>query len=195
MTTTDLSPARKAMIDSQLRTSGVNQPFVLARMAAVPREDHVPAGERAIAYIDRAVPLGEGRFLAAPLVHGRMLAESAPDATDRVLVIENGSGYLAELLRPLVAELERIPADEAAQIGRRRKSYSLILVDGAIEALPEGLTRLLDEGGRIVTGLVLRGVTRLASGCKVAGHVALQPLAEIGIPVLHQFDQPKAWSF
>lgn len=195
MTTTDLSPARKAMIDSQLRTSGVNQPFVLARMAAVPREDHVPAGERAIAYIDRAVPLGEGRFLAAPLVHGRMLAESAPDAADRVLVIENGSGYLAELLRPLVAELERMPADEAAQIGRRRKSYSLILVDGAIEALPEGLARLLDEGGRIVTGLVLRGVTRLASGRKVAGHVALQPLAEIGIPVLHQFDQPKAWSF
>jgi protein-L-isoaspartate O-methyltransferase len=34
---------RKAMIDSQLRVSGVNDPAVLAAFAAVPREDFVPA--------------------------------------------------------------------------------------------------------------------------------------------------------
>jgi protein-L-isoaspartate(D-aspartate) O-methyltransferase len=46
-----------------------------------------------------------------------------------------------------------------------------------------------------VTGLVLRGVTRLATGRKVAGQVTLRPLAEIGIPVLAEFDRPKEWSF
>ena len=47
--TIDYSAARKAMIDSQLRTSGVNEPFVLERMAAVAREDFVPAAAPAVA--------------------------------------------------------------------------------------------------------------------------------------------------
>jgi protein-L-isoaspartate(D-aspartate) O-methyltransferase len=42
----DFDAARRAMIDSQLRTSGVNEPWVLARFAAVPRENFVPGGAR-----------------------------------------------------------------------------------------------------------------------------------------------------
>lgn len=195
MTETELPAARKAMIDSQLRTSGVNEPFVLARMAAVAREDFVPAAQRPIAYIDRAVPLGGGAYLAAPLVHGRMLAEARPVATDTALVVDGGCGYLAALLRPLVGSLDTIPAEQAAQAKRGRKSYTLIVVDGAIEHLPDALVARLAEGGRIVTGLVERGVTRLATGRKVAGAATLQSLADIGMPVLHAFDRPKEWSF
>lgn len=191
----EMSAARKAMIDSQLRTSGVNEEFVLARMAAVPREDFVPAAARPIAYMDRAVPLGEGRFLAAPLFHGKMLAHAQPSAQDKVLVVEGGSSYLAELVRPLVAACDTVSADDAATGKGKRKTYSLILVDGAVEQFPEPLEKRLDEGGRVVCGLVVRGVTRLASGRKIAGALALQPLAEIGIPVLHQLDKPRQWSF
>lgn len=193
--TTDMTAARKAMIDSQLRTSGVNEPFVLARMGAVAREDFVPEGARSIAYMDRAIPLGEGRHLAAPLVHGKMLAEARPTQGDSVLVVESGSGYLAELLRPLVGKLDTKSVEEVASGKKGRKAYSLIMVDGAIEHMPESLAKQLEEGGRIMTGLVLRGVTRLATGRKVAGQVTLRPLAEIGIPVLAEFDRPKEWSF
>ncbi|MGQ7830391.1 protein-L-isoaspartate O-methyltransferase family protein [Altererythrobacter sp. Z27] len=195
MTETNMPAARKAMIDSQLRTSGVNEPFVLARMGAVAREDFVPEGARAIAYVDRAVPLGNGKHLAAPLVHGRMLSEALPSPSDSALVVESGSGYLAELLRPLVGSLDTVSSDEVAKGKRGRKSYSLVLVDGAIEQLPESLAKQLEENGRIVTGIVQRGVTRLAVGRKVAGSVTLQPVADIGIPVLHAFDRPKEWSF
>lgn len=195
MTQSNMSSARKAMIDSQLRTSGVNQEFVLARMAAVARENYVPEAAKAMAYMDRAVPLGEGRFLPSPLVHGLMLGEAAPKSDDRALVVEGGSSYLSDLTRPLVKELDSVSADKAAGANRKRKTYSLILIDGAVEELPDALTKQLQEGGRIVTGLVLRGVTRLATGCKVAGVVSLQPLTDIGIPVLHEFDRPKAWSF
>ena len=44
------------MIDSQLRTSGVNQPWVLNAMASVAREQFVPDAMRDAAYIDRAIP-------------------------------------------------------------------------------------------------------------------------------------------
>ena len=59
--------ARKAMIDSQLRTSGVNAEFVLRRMAAVARERFVPESARGFAYIDRAISLGGGRYLVEGL--------------------------------------------------------------------------------------------------------------------------------
>lgn len=195
MTQFEMSAPRKAMIDSQLRTSGVNEDFVLARMGAVPREEFVPESARDVAYIDRAIPLGDGNFLAAPLVHGKMLAEAAPKTDDSVLVVESGSAYLTELVRPLVASVETTTAEEAAAKSSKRKSFSLILVDGAIEDLPDSLVKRLDENGRIVTGTVTRGVTRLASGRKVAGQVVLQPLGEIGIPVLHAFAKKKEWSF
>lgn len=195
MTKIDSSAARKAMIDSQLRTSGVNEPFVIARMGAVAREDFVPENAKSIAYMDRAIPLGDGKALAAPLVHGKLLAEARPSLDDSVLVVENGSGYLAELVKPLVAKLDTKSAEEIADGKKGRKTYTLILIDGAIEALPDALAKRLAESGRIVTGLVERGVTRIATGRNVSGNVVLQPVADIGIPVLHAFDKPKEWSF
>lgn len=187
--------ARRAMIDSQLRTSGVNEPWVLAAMASVAREDFVPESARTAAYIDRAIPLGEGRFLAAPLVHARMLAEAAPTPEDKVLLVGDGNGYLAALLRPLCGSLEAI--DPAAAVSAKGKAgaFTLIVIDGAIEQLPAPLAARLAEQGRLVTGQVERGVTRLAVGRKAAGQVVLLPLAEIGIPVLPEFASPKRWSF
>ncbi|MEP3052074.1 MAG: protein-L-isoaspartate O-methyltransferase [Erythrobacter sp.] len=194
MTELNSNIARKAMIDSQLRTSGVNDEYVLARMNSVPREDFVPESVKAIAYIDRAVPVGDGDFLCPPVVHGKMLAEAAPTKDDRVLVINGGTSYFAELIRPLVADVQSIGAKDVLN-QKGREKFSLIVVEGAIEEVPSNLAKQLDEGGRIVTGLVLRDVTRLATGRKVAGTVALQPIADIGIPVLHEFDQAEAWSF
>jgi protein-L-isoaspartate(D-aspartate) O-methyltransferase len=181
------------MIDSQLRTSGVNEPWVLAAMARVPREDFVPEGAKAAAYIDRAVPLGEGRFLAAPLVQGKMLAEAKPTPEDKVLLVGDGNGYLAALLRSLSGSLDSVTPAEAASAGQG--SYTLIVVDGAAEELPESLCARLAEDGRVVTGLVRRGITRLATGRKAAGEVGLLPLAEMGIPVLPELAAPKSWSF
>lgn len=183
------------MIDSQLRTSGVNEAFVLDRMEALAREDFVPEAARGVAYMDRAVPLGGGRFLAAPIVHGRLLAEARPAAEDRALVVDGGAGYLAELVRPLVGKIEVVSPDDAASGKPRRGEFTLLLIEGAVEDVPASLAKRLTEGGRVVTGIVREGVTRLAVGRKAAGKVALLPLAEIGMPVLQAFRKPKGWSF
>ena len=190
----DTKTARRAMIDSQLRTSGVNEEYVLARMLAVPREDFLPAEKAAQAYIDRAVMLGAEGHLASPLFYGKLLLEAAPAPETRVLVVSGGTGYLAALIAPLAARLAEVTAADAAALNGAGE-YDLIIIDGAIEELPEGLAAALADGGRIVTGLVLRQVTRLASGRKIAGQVSLQPLEDLGIPVLPAFAAPKRWTF
>ena len=190
----DYAAARKAMIDSQLRTSGVNETFVLDRMKAVPREDFVPESAKATAYMDRAIRLEGGGFLPAPLFHGAMLAEARPALDDRVLIVDAGSGYLPALVTPLAGKVDVITPEEAAH-GDKRGKYTLILVDGAIEHVPAALAKMVDEGGRVVTGMVERGVTRLATGRKSGMALALLPLAEMGIPRLGAFDRPQSWSF
>lgn len=189
-----LEAARRAMIDSQLRTSGVNEPWVLAAFARVAREDFVPAAARDAAYIDRAIPLGDGRMLAAPLVHGRMLAAAEPSAADNALLVGDGAGYLAALLRPLVGALDAVAPADAAGL-RKKAAYSLVIVDGAIEQLPDAIAASLAEGGRLVSGEIDRGVTRLAFGRKSGDFIAMAPLAEIGIPPLAELAAPKRWSF
>jgi protein-L-isoaspartate(D-aspartate) O-methyltransferase len=189
------SQARRAMIDSQLRTSGVNAEPVLRRMAEVARERFVPETARGFAYIDRAIALGDGRHLAAPVVHGLMLQEARPTPADRALLVDGGSGYLAEVLRPMVGSLEVITPAEAVAASRKGGDFTLLVIDGAVERLPEALARRLADGARAVAGVVENGITRLAIGREAAGTVALLPLAELGIPVLPEFAAPKGWSF
>jgi protein-L-isoaspartate(D-aspartate) O-methyltransferase len=187
--------ARKAMIDSQLRTSGVNAEPVLRRMAEVAREDFVPEAARGFAYIDRAIALGDGGHLAAPVVHGMMLQEARPGMSDKVLLVDGGSGYLAALLRPMVGTLEVVTAADAVAASRKGGDFTLLVIDGAVEQLPETLSRRLADGARAVAGVVENGITRLAIGRKAGGTVSLLPLAELGIPVLPEFAAPKGWSF
>ena len=191
----DFARARRAMIDSQLRTSGVNEEWVLAAMDRVPREDHVPAAARGHAYIDRAIPLDGGHALAAPLVQGMMLAEAAPRSDDKALLVSCGSTYLEALLRPMVGTLDVVSAQDAAAQTKGMGQHSLIVIDGAIAELPAGLAAELAEGGRIVTGLAEGKVTRLVKGRKHNSEVALVALADVSIPALPEFAAPQRWSF
>lgn len=185
--------ARQAMIVSQLRTSGVNEPWVLEAMSGIAREDFVPAGMRDAAYIDRAITLENGRQLAAPVFYGRLLAEAAPTRDDKVLLVGDANGYLAALLRPLVGSLDVVEPAAAKDVANG--GHTLLVVDGAAGELPAALTASLVEGGRVVTGLIVRNVPRLATGTKTGGVLALLPLAEMGIPVLPELAAPKRWSF
>jgi len=187
------STARRAMIDSQLRVSGVNDPALLAALDRVPREDFVPAAQRDHAYIDRALPLDGGHALPAPLFQGLALTEAAPQPGETVLVV-SPAGYLGALVAELGCTVTTVSPAEAVA-GRSGAPVSLILVDGAIEQVPAALAARLAEGGRIIAGIVERGVTRLAAGAKVGDAVSLLALTDIGIPVLPEFAAPKSWNF
>ncbi|CAH0498390.1 protein-L-isoaspartate O-methyltransferase [Novosphingobium sp. CECT 9465] len=186
----DMQIARRAMIDSQLRVSGVNAPAILAAFAAIPREDFVPADRRAVAYADRAVPLGDGKALSPALTYGQMLEAAQAARDDSVLVI-SGNGYLAALAAQLCDNVSQVASLEQAQGG----PYSLILIDGAAEVLPDSLATLLADDGRVITGLVDRGVTRLALARKALGRVVPTALGEADFAVLPEFAAPKSWSF
>jgi protein-L-isoaspartate(D-aspartate) O-methyltransferase len=204
---------RRHMVDSQLRTSGVNSPWVIAAMLATPRELFIP-GDSAAAYMDRSVPLGSGRMLNPPLAAGMMLTVAEPLATDRVLLVGAGTGYLAALLNSRAAKL--IPVEEDTALAALFESrlpdlplvasanaggasadgpFDLIIIDGAIEALPDALVDQLVEGGRIVTGLLEGPVSRLVTGVKRGNHLALRPVADMELAPLPGFQRAREFTF
>lgn len=214
----DISAAdmRSAMIDSQLRTNDVIDPAVIAAMAAVPREAHVPAALASVAYMDRAIDLGGGRWLNAPLVTGRMLVEAAIRPGARVLLIGAATGYGAALLARLGAEVHAIEEDPALIAAGRQAAaasaihwiegplsagapggapFDRIIIEGAIEVLPDAIADQLAEGGRLVAARREGAVTRLVQGVKAGGIVALRPFADMDVAPLPGFAAPTGFRF
>jgi protein-L-isoaspartate(D-aspartate) O-methyltransferase len=208
----DYSAARAAMIDSQLRPQGVSDPAVLLAMSSVPREQFLPDQSRPLAYVDRAVAVGPGRFLAAPAVLGQLLTQMAPERGQRALVVGAGTGYSSALLAAMgleVVAVESAPelAGKARELGieviegaleaghREGAPYDQILIDGAVEMLPDGIIAQLADGGRLGTALVDRGVTRLIVGRKSGDAFGYLSIGDAGVPVLPGFTRAKAFTF
>jgi protein-L-isoaspartate(D-aspartate) O-methyltransferase len=204
--------ARQAMVDSQLRPEGVNDPAVIAAMSAVPRENFVPDEQKPLAYVDRAIPLGEGRALAAPAVLGRLLNALAALPGERALVVGASTGYSAAVLAKMGLKVTAIDSSASlaeaapknkvdvvegplAEGSKKGAPFDLILIDGAVEYIPDALVDQLEEGGRIGGAIVEQGVTRLFIGRRVGGGFGFQPIADASTPVLPGFERPRAFTF
>lgn len=208
----DFAAARAAMVESQLRPQGVTDRGVLAAMGSLPREQFVPPEVRPLAYFDRSLALGSGRFMAPPAVTGRLLTEMAPAAGQRALVVGAGTGFSAAVLEHVgldVVALESEPAlaAEARAAGltvaegplndgfAKGAPYDLILVDGGIEFIPDALVGQLAEGGRLGAPLSDRGVTRLVVGRKSAGAFGFLSIGDAGVAPLPGFSRPREFTF
>ena len=214
---TSFETMRHAMVQSQLRTNAVNDPRVVTAMARVAREAFVPETARALAYRDTAVPLGNGRALNVPIATGKLLTEAYLLPTDKVLLIGAAGGYTAAVLAGLVQSVVAVESDKDLAAHARTalagisnvelvegplehgydagKFYDVLIVDGAIEHLDESLVGQVAPGGRVVTGLIERGITRLASGRTVRGGFGLRAFADIDCVALPGFARPRRFAF
>jgi protein-L-isoaspartate(D-aspartate) O-methyltransferase len=173
----DFAGARTKMVDSQLLTEGVTDYEILSVMGRIPREQFVPAHQRALAYLDTDIPLTSGgtpRYLMEAAPFARLLQLSEIDKADVVLDIGCGSGYSAAVIAGLanfVVALESGTAlaaqakENLASLGvdnakvvigpldagyAAEGPYDLIFVDGAVEEIPAELFGQLKESGRLV---------------------------------------------
>lgn len=208
----DFSLARRTMVDSQLRPQGVTDRRVLAAMGRVERERFVPEAARALAYFDRPLKLAEGRAMMPPAALGRLLTEAAPLPGERALVVGSATGYSAAILAELGLDVVALESDEALAAHARAAGvdtvtgdlakgwakgapFDLILLDGAVEELPQTLCKQLAEGGRIAGAIVDRGVSRLAIGKCSGGTVGLRTVADSDVEPLPGFERPRAFTF
>jgi len=200
------------MVESQLRPQGVTDPRVLDAMAAVERENFLPDHTRPLAYVDRAVAISDGRFLPPPAVLGRLLTEMMIEPGQRALVVGAGTGYSSAVLAHMgvvVVGLESSAelAARARELGvdvvdgplesgwKKLAPYDQILIDGAVEHIPDVIVNQLADGGRLGTALLDRGVSRLTVGRKAGGAFGYVSLGDAGTPALPGFSKPRVFTF
>ncbi len=104
---------RRRMVERQLRARGIEDERVLDAMGTVPRERFVPDSERARAYDDGALRIGEGQTISQPWIVASMASLLELKGDERVLEVGTGSGYAAAVLSLLcksVVTIERRPS-------------------------------------------------------------------------------------
>lgn len=217
MSDQNFTSMRRAMVESQLRTNDINDPAIIRAILSIPREDYVPAERRETAYIDRPVPLTEGRALNPPLATARLLMAASVSTGQKVLLIGAAMGYTAALLSALGARVVAVESEPelAARaremLGSRPHAkvvegpleaghqddapYDILFVDGAVEVMPEALIEQLKVRGRAVFARVEQGVTRLCMGVRSAGGFGASAFADSEAVVLPGFAEPQAFSF
>lgn len=153
---------------------GVVDERVLAAMRKVPREEFVPADQRAESYNDGPLPIGYDQTISQPYIVGLMTQQLRPKTTDRVLEIGTGSGYQAAILAELVREvysieivepLARFAEANLQQLGYKNvhvkvgdgykgwpeeAPFDAIIVTCAPDHVPQPLTDQLKDGGRMM---------------------------------------------
>jgi protein-L-isoaspartate(D-aspartate) O-methyltransferase len=211
---TDHTLARRQMVDGQLRPNRITNPALLQALGDLPREMFVPSAQSARVYADAPVPIAPWRWLLAPMTMARLVQLAAPRRGERALVAGGGSGYGAALLAALelsVVAVEddpallRIAAEALAAVApgvrlvtgapasgcAEAAPFDLILIEGAVPAIPTALAAQLAPGGRVVA---VAGPDashgRAVLGQLVGGTFSVTGMFDLAAPPLPGFAAP-----
>lgn len=170
----NVEQARYHMIEQQIRPWNVFDPAVLDLLASVKREDYVPLAQKSLAFVDMAIALPGGQSMLPPRVQARLLQDAAVQATDKVLEIGTGSGYMTALLAHLAQrvisleinpEIAAMARDNLQRAGIHNVEvrqadgskgtpaeapFDVIVLGGSVAEVPQSLLNLLKVGGRLV---------------------------------------------
>ncbi|MHB1303585.1 MAG: protein-L-isoaspartate O-methyltransferase family protein [Acidiphilium sp.] len=210
--------ARALMVDGQVRPNNVVEDRIVSAMRTLRRERFCPPGHALRAYADADLELDNGRAMPSPLTIGRLVQAAALRSGERALVIGANTGYGAAVLAgsgaivfaleedaALRAIAERALGAEAPEVrllagpltagARTHAPFDLILIEGMIDVLPDGLIPQLSPKGRLIAVLRERGIGRIVRAEASGGRFAHRALGDCAAPVLPAFRRKPEFVF
>lgn len=210
--------ARHNMIEQQVRPWDVLDSRVLEVLSALRREDFVPPSQRNLAFADVDLPLGHGEIMLRPVLEGRLLQAASPLRSESVLEIGTGSGFFTACLSRLagsVVSVEQhadfadaartrlhvanvrgatIEVADAVREFRASESFDVMVVTGAVHALPQHWRGWIKPGGRIVAFVGDSPAQRAVMFVRAGDAWTEQVLFETDIPYLRHAEPPQRFT-
>lgn len=215
---TDFAQRRTTMVDTQVRPSDVTKFPIIDAMLSVPRELFVPADKRELAYVGEHVALGEGRVALDPRTLAKILEVANIQKDEMVLDVGSGLGYsaalaahIADAVIALEDSADRVAEAEAAlaeagidnvavvegpllEGAANSAPYDVILIQGAVGAVPEALTSQLKENGRIVAIFMEDALGSVRVGHFIDGAISWRFAFNATAPMLPGFEREKTFA-
>ncbi len=210
---------RANMVECQLRAGRVANEALLDAMGSVAREEFAPMAMKPVAYADENLAF-RGRVLVEPMVFGRLAQAAEPGPEDYVLDVGVGLGYSSAVLGRVASAVVALESDRDLAEGARKAlaadgsdnvlviegpleagcpeeaPFNLIVVQGAVAAVPPALLDQLAEGGRLAA--VVRsggGPGRATIFAKRGGVVSSRIVFDAGTPYLAGFEPRQEFVF
>ncbi|MBA3018996.1 MAG: protein-L-isoaspartate(D-aspartate) O-methyltransferase [Proteobacteria bacterium] len=165
---------REAMVNKQIESRGITDPYVLGAMRKVPRHLFVSEALMDQAYGDFPLPIGEQQTISQPYIVAEMTQALQLNKDDRVLEIGTGSGYQAAILAEIVFRVYTIERIHSLFVKTRglfdklryhnivtkysdgtsgwidESPFDAIIVTAGAPEIPKVLVDQLSVGGRMV---------------------------------------------
>lgn len=189
MAVMDFETARHNMVENQIRCCKILDPVLLDTFETMPREAFLPDDIKSLAYMEGRVPLPCGQEMLSPLQEGYIMQTLDLQGDERVLEIGAGTGFLTALLAMHAKEVVafELHAPLAKLAGKNLDAHGItnatvtcangmdestlqdvgefdaIVLDAALESIPEHFAEKLKEGGQLVAFTGVNPVVTLVS--------------------------------
>ncbi len=174
------------MIEQQIRPWNVLAMQTLDALKQIRRADFVPAEYRHLAFADVRIPLGDGEVMLEPKVSARMVEALQLSATDKVLEVGGGSGYVTALLALLSAHVTSVEINPRLFAQARRNlaaaGANVTIENGDAHAgwgAPGQFDAILLSGSLPHLTDASSWVTALAGGGRLVGIVGHLPIMQV----------------
>ena len=215
---TDFQMRRRVMVDTQVRPSDVTKYPIIDALLAVKREAFVPAGDREVAYAGENIDLGHGRVVLEARTFAKMLDALDVQLSEMVLDIGSAYGYSAAVLGRLAEAVIAVEEDEAMAAeseatlasegadnvavitgplnegAAKHGPYDAIILQGAVETLPDAIADQIKEGGRIAVLFQEGALGVVRIGLKSGGSISWRFAFNASAPVLPGFAKTVAFA-
>ncbi|MDF1670344.1 MAG: protein-L-isoaspartate O-methyltransferase [Roseovarius sp.] len=214
---TDYATRRTMMVDTQVRPSDVTKFPIIDAMLCVKREAFVPRKLREAAYMGENLDLGGSRTILEPRTLAKALDALDIQGDELVLDIGCALGYstavMARMAELVVAVEEDEGMSQEAQTllldngadnavvhhgpltegAPEHGPYDVVMVQGAVEHLPQTLLDQIKDGGRIACLFMEGALGVVRIGYKIDGDVTWRFSFNAGAPVLPGFEKHAAF--
>lgn len=207
-----LEEARTKLVDLRLKQAGIKNLLVLDAIRNIPRHEFVPDYLKRLAYEDIPLPMGSGQYSPAPSTVARMAEALQPDGTQSVLVVGLNTGYLAAVFSRISFEVavadvsqSRIYATQkildgigftniqmrltdGTRIWEIPRLFDCIVINGAVDTVPQELVSLLRFGGKMVIPLgKSSSIQTLVLVTKTVDGLTIESIDDVVFPPLEGF--------
>ena len=215
----EINPDNLRMVQGQIKPiNGMNEKLV-SIFNSLNREDFMPKEFKESAYIEKNLALSNHRVILKPELVAKIAMHIDLKENENVLILGSTTGYLTAVLS-LISETVIVVEEDNSYIKSselvtkennlnniiyinksishgcvEQSPFNAIIIEGAVDHVPQRLLNQLENGGRLIAILTENGLCNAKMFIRKEAMFYSEQLFPCSLPVLPSFKEKNIFSF